>query len=271
MIPGHRPVGQDNGRASGGLAQLSRRDIAIKKDRVVTRNYRIQGQILNLPSGRLLWLNTYFPTDPQLVGEYDDSVLQEVLAEVECIVNQTDFTDIVWGSDLNWDMDRKTYFAARVREFVDRLGLEPVWSHHPVDYTHIHTENKSTATLDHFLISPRLLPLVVSSGALHRGDNFSRHSPIWLSLKLGSLPVKDSTKKTFVPRRPAWSKASQDDIHQFTSDLQDKLMSTHASPSMQCHDPHCKEQAHSQERDDMMLDILCKIVECSTVHTQIYL
>ena len=45
VIPGYRPVGQDTGRASGGLAQLNRCDIAIKKDRVVTRNYRIQAPI----------------------------------------------------------------------------------------------------------------------------------------------------------------------------------------------------------------------------------
>ena len=32
--PGHRPVGQDSGRASGGIAQLSRKDIAVKKERV---------------------------------------------------------------------------------------------------------------------------------------------------------------------------------------------------------------------------------------------
>ena len=79
VIPAHREAGQESGRASGGLAQLSKKDIGVKKDRVTTHNYRVQAQILNLPSGRLLWLNTYFPTDPQIVREYDDHVLQEVL------------------------------------------------------------------------------------------------------------------------------------------------------------------------------------------------
>ena len=51
LVPGHRPIGQDSGRASGGLAQLNSKDLDIKKDRVATRNYRIQAQILNLPSG----------------------------------------------------------------------------------------------------------------------------------------------------------------------------------------------------------------------------
>ena len=148
------------------------------------------------------WLNTYFPTDPQLVNEYDDNDLQELLAELESILTKCNFTDIVWGSDLNWDMKRKTFFASRVKEFVDRLGLIPLWTHHPVDYTHVHTDHKSLSTLDHFLISPRLLPLVDGCGALHRGDNFSRHSPIWLTLNIGALPLRSSTSIS-ATRRPA--------------------------------------------------------------------
>ena len=66
VIPGHCPAGQDSGRASGGLAQLSRKEIAVKKDRVLTKNYRVQAQMLNLPSSKLLWINTYFPTDPHI-------------------------------------------------------------------------------------------------------------------------------------------------------------------------------------------------------------
>ena len=193
VLPAVRPPGQDSGRASGGIAQLVRKDLGIKKERVSSQNYRIQAQVLNLPSGRLMWINTYFPTDPQLVGEFDDTDLQEVLAEVETILNNCNYTDLVWGSDLNWDMKRNTYFANRVKEFVERLGLTPVWAHHPVEYTHVHTDNKSLSTLDHFLVSPRLLPLVQSCGALHRGDNFSRHSPIWLTLNIGALPSKSKS------------------------------------------------------------------------------
>ena len=34
-------------------------------------------------------------------------------------------------------MGRNTRFATIVSSFMDRLGLVPVWSHFPVDYTHI--------------------------------------------------------------------------------------------------------------------------------------
>ena len=88
-----------------------------------------------------------------MIGEYDDTELQELLSEVESIITSCSFTDLVWGSDLNWGMERMTYFANRVKEFVNMLGIIPIWSHHQIDYTHVHTDNKSVATLDHFLVS----------------------------------------------------------------------------------------------------------------------
>ena len=108
----------------------------------------------------MLWLNTYSPTDPQLIGQYDDHELQELLLEVEEILSSCSYDDVVWGSDLNWDPSRATYFARNMKMFMDRLGLVSAWTHHPVDYTHVHTDNKSTSVLDHFVLSPRLLPLL---------------------------------------------------------------------------------------------------------------
>ena len=178
------------------------------------------------------------------------------------ILMNTNYTDVVWGSDINWDMKRKIYFASRVKEIVDRLGLVPLWAHHPVDFTHVHTDNKSLSTLDHFLLTPRLLPLVVSCGALHRGDNLSRHSPVWLTLDIGTLPLR-SEVNSFAPRRPAWSKASEENILNYTMDMQTRLSHLHQPDSFNCQDPHCQNMDHSKQRDTFMLDILCNLVESS--------
>ena len=91
----------------------------------------------------MLWLNTYLPTDPQLKGEYDDSVLREILGEVEGILANSNYDDVVWGSDLNWDMSRNTYFAKTMTRFVERTGLVSLWSSHPVPYTHVPDMRKS--------------------------------------------------------------------------------------------------------------------------------
>jgi hypothetical protein len=65
-------VGQDSGRCKARLAQLSKKVYSVKKDRVTTRGFRIQAQVLNMPTCKLLWLNTYMPTDPKRLTEYDD-------------------------------------------------------------------------------------------------------------------------------------------------------------------------------------------------------
>ena len=168
----------------------------------------------------------------------------------------------MWGSDLNWDLKRNTYFANRVKEFVNRLDLTPLWAHHPVDFTHVHTDNKSLSTLDHFLISPRLLPLVDSCGAIQKGDNFSRHSPICLTLNVCALPLRLNAG-SYAPRRPAWSQATEEDVLKFTTDMQTRLENIVPPNTLSCQNPHCADPDHSKLRDEFMLDILCNLVECS--------
>ena len=219
VIPGHRAPGQDTGRAKAGLAQLTKKGLKIKKDRVETVSYRVQAQILNLPSSRVLWLNTYLPPDPQNKGQYDDAVLRGVMEEVESILSSTNYDDVVWGSDINWDTSRNTYFARSMASFVERLGLVPLWSEHPVPYTHVHTDGKSKSTIDHFLISPRLIPLVSECGIVERGDNLSRHCPIWVKIRLGDLPLRTGAE-AWIPKKPCWSKATEHDVNSYTEDLQ---------------------------------------------------
>ena len=221
----------------------------------------MQAQVLNLPNTRLLWINSYLPTDSQ-TANWDETDLQECLIEIERVIFTTNFTDILWCGDLNWDMSRQSKFSIMMTKFVDRLGLVSGWSHHPVDFTHMHTDNKSVSTLDHFLVTERLLPLVVRYEPIHRGDNLSRHSPIILSLKLGELPARKRVSSK-VPRRPAWSRATDDDLAAYTSVLDEKLAALHIPDSSMCADPTCQDLAHKRDRDSLLLDILCSMVETS--------
>ena len=122
IIPAFRSPGQDSGRARTGLAQLSRKSIFVKKERVVSRSFRIQAQVLNLPSSRLLWINTYLPTDPQRAN-YDDTELSEVLEEVEKILTGVAYTDVLWTGDLNWDMGRTTQFSRNMHRFMEKIRV----------------------------------------------------------------------------------------------------------------------------------------------------
>ena len=265
VIPAYRSKCQDSGRARAGLAQLSLNSKNVKKDRIVTKSWRIQAQVLNLPTSRLLWINTYLPTDPQTVN-FDDGELLDVLTEVESIMDETNFDDIIWNGDLNWDMDRNTGFSILLSNFVDRIGLVSLWRHHQADYTHVHTDNVATATLDHFLVNERLLPLVQDCQALHRGDNMSRHSPIMLRLNVGAIPSKQK-ESSWLPRKPAWYKATLVDIESCKLDMESRLQSLTTPNSLHCSDPLCRDISHSTERDTHVLDILCNVVESS--HTKL--
>ena len=219
--------------------------------------------MLNMPTCKILWLNTYMPTDPQRIHDYDDSDLREILLEVEAILASCSYTDVIWAGDLNWDMSRVTKFSRTMAAFMDRLGLVSLWSQHPVKYTYMHTDYKSTSVLDHFMLSPRLLALVEGCGIVERGDNMSGHCPIWVSLRLGTLPERKKSK-SFIPRKPSWSKATEDNKLEYTSDLERRLLDLNIPLfALSCENPHCQDKNHSEDRDSFMLDILLSLVECS--------
>ena len=73
MIPAYRESGQDCGRAKGGLAQLVSKNVSVRKQRISTKSWRLQAQLLHFGGYRLLWINAYFPTDPQTVN-FDDKL-----------------------------------------------------------------------------------------------------------------------------------------------------------------------------------------------------
>ena len=141
-----------------------------------------------------------------------------------------------------------------------------MWDTISVPYTHIHTDGKSRSTIDHFFVSPRLIPLVEAGGIVERGDNRSRHCPIWLKLKLGTLPINEKVPK-WIPSRVNWSKASHEQISSFKQNLEYRIcileQNIKSSADFCCDNPHCKLEVHSAAHDDIMLDILTAIVETS--------
>ena len=145
VIPGHREINQDKGRPKGGLLQLSRKSLNVKRNIIKTDNFRLQAQTLDFPSTRILWINAYFPCDPQKAN-FDSTELVKLLSEIESLMDNTEFDDVIIGADCNWDRARNSEFCMLVEEFVNKIGLKSVWEKFPVDYTHIHTDFISTST-----------------------------------------------------------------------------------------------------------------------------
>ena len=261
VIPGFREICVQKGRPKAGIAQLSKKTLGVRKDRIVTKNPRIQAQILNFEGSRLLWLNCYLPNDP-LTVEFDETNLLAVLSEVEQILDNTQFDDVLWCGDLNWHMPRQTGFSLIMRRFLDKLGLISVWDHHQIDYTHVHTDDRTFTTLDHFVCNERILPLITDCAVMHYGDNNSRHSPIMLRLKVGALPLRQD-KDEVRQKRPGWYKANETHISNYKADLQGRLEAISVPECLKCSDSQCSDESHTMLRDDLVMETLCAVIESS--------
>ena len=263
VFPAHRAPGVDNGRGMGWLVQLSLKSIDVRKIRIITQSPRIQAQVFSFPTCKVLWLNTYMPCDPQL-QHFDDTELLQTLSQVEDLITASAGCEVVWAGDMNWDMGRNNHFTRTVSAAVRRLGLTSVWQNRDISHTHVHTDYVSTSTIDHFILSPRLLDLVDVCGPVHRGDNLSRHSPIFLSLRLGDLPVRPASMQPPPRRMPAWDSATETEKADYTAKLQRRLQEVQCPASMvHCRDPTCGNSTHSELRDTAVLDILLAVVETS--------
>ena len=261
VVPATRAENQDSGRPKGGLAQLNSTRFQTKVKRISTSSPRLQAQILEFPNISLLWINTYFPTDPQ-TQMFDDTELRDVLRELEEILDTAMYDHVLVCGDLNWHRSRMSGFSVAVHSFVERIGLASVWDKFPVSHTHVHTDNASVSTLDHFLADPVLLQAIVEASAIQLGDNMSRHSPIILKVNIQTLPArkKENTKSI---RRPAWYKSCQEERQQFKAQVEEKLSLLHLPHSLTCTNPTCKEPDHTRERDAVLLDMMGCIIEAS--------
>ena len=246
IVPGHRDPGQELGRPKGGLAMLSNKGKNVRKCRVSTKSFRIQAQVLILPNTRLLWINCYMPVDPHTIM-YNDEELLIVLREVENIMDTSDYDDVIWIGDFNWDRARNSGFAHILENFISRLCLKDVWDKFPVNYTHIHTDLKSVSTLDRIIVNERLLQCIEDAGVLHLGDNPSRHSPIMVKLNVGKIP-SNIPAPVNKQRQPLCYKAEVEEIYEYIETLHSKLEQLQVPESLQCQDPNCKSAQHSQDK-----------------------
>ena len=90
----------------------------------------------------------------------------------------------------------------------------------------------------------------------------SRHLPIFVKLRFGALPVR-KVASSAVPRRPAWSRASQQNTALYIEALQARQQDLTVTDSVHCQDPSCDNKSHSADCDSL-LDVLCAIVESSS-------
>ena len=194
---------------------------------------------------------------------YDETELLRILRDIEGIIENTIFDEIIFGADFNWDKSRNNGFVACMDRWVEKTGLLDVWDSFPISYTHIHTDMKSVSTLDRFLVSPGLLEHIEDAGVIHLGDNPSRHSPIMLKVNLQGITAVKRTPKASLPKRPAWYKADEAQVNTYTFLLDEKLRNLTSPEELSCRDPLCTNEDHIKARDSFLLDILIAMIETS--------
>ena len=261
VVPAHREEGRDTGRAQGGLAQINLKSLrGVRKEKVTTLSWRLQAQILHFDDWKLLWVNVYFPTDPRIIN-FDEAELLVVQQELQAVLNRGGYDGCMCAGDFNYDSRRNSGFARSMATFLDNVGLVSVWERFPVDFTYMHTDNRSTSILDNFYVNEGLLPYIESAGPLHLGDNPSGHSPILLSLKVGDIPRRPVEEEVRVPRRLAWDRAEVEQLREFKMRLQERLEEIQDPESLGCEDVRCQHKLHSEERDRHVLDIMTAWIE----------
>ena len=249
------------GRPKGGLAQFVNKYYDIKKEKVPCKSWRIQAQILHIDNYRILWMNVYMPTDPQL-QQIDETEIYETLYEIENILSDCVYHDVILGGDWNFDQKRNTGYCRIVSEFLDRYDLKSVWTKFAADFSYCHTDLASFSLIDHFFVNENFLDNCLDAAPMHLGDNRSNHSPIMLKIRIPDMQRKESINSVVIAK-PNWRKAEQEDIDEYTVVLNEKLSDLSLPQSFHCKDVTCKIPYHSEDRDSHAIDILTKIIEAS--------
>ena len=262
VTPAIRNQSDHAGRPKGGLAQFVNKNIAVKLEHIVSNHWRLQAKIVHFENYRLLWLNAYFPTDPQ-TQIFDEYEVTELLNAIDNIISNTSFHDILFGGDINHDESRNTRFSRIVSEFMDKHELRTVWSKFGADFTYQHTNLTSFSTIDHFYVTENFLNnCCVDAAPIHLGDNRSNHSPIMLKIKVPAVGVQEIDDNV-IKQKPDWKKSSEHDKAQFSRTLEEKLANIVIPDSIVCNDVTCNDVDHSDERDSYLIDVMTAVIETS--------
>ena len=251
------------GRPFGGCAILWRNvfDNYMQPCNIKSMSRRICGCSLNTTELNILLLCVYFPTDHR-AGDQNLTDLDLMLQDIKYFIDNTNCDKVIIGGDINCDFSRNTSFVRTVAEFISSHKLKVVWNNFNIDYTHIHTDDVSTSTIDHFFMSPDCY--ASTAFTLHHVDNTSRHCAIFMHVLCPPLPSGPAhaihTDKSVSEPRCAWYKASENDTNKYKESLQTQLGLIYVNDNItNCDNIHCDDLQHRAYIDMYCKDIVCAL------------
>ena len=262
------------GRPSGGLCIFWKKSLN-SNIKMIRHPDSLRVQAISFCDNYLL-INSYFPNDPQ-AGNLDEFKLYNCIEDVKWFYDSYPNHKIIFAGDLNLDLSRNTRFVNIMREFFLNCNFVSVWSAFNVDFTfcnHYTTRNGNnvltTSVIDHFVVQPNILNDVSEAQVIHSGDNLSNHDPIFLKIKINSVPTFSSSENSdadiHIPK-PVWHKASDAHINNYRSDLKSKLCNLTLTDGILCNDPTCSDSNHHKDVDSFCDYIISSID--SAVHNNI--
>ena len=206
----------------------------------------------------MLILNAYMPCDKGYDDGYNLQDFRSVLMEVRLLLEKYNPDYVVFGGDLNTDIERNTPQTNELVQFAQECDLRFCISlcSDDVPYTFINSSNVCS-TIDHFMLSANLESQLLQYSII---DNtlFSDHVPLSLSLDI-NVP-HSRTKDKVYKKRIAWCKANEGNIVNYKKVLSCKLSKLNMKNDVfTCKDTQCT--YHSNEIRKIYSDIVKACLE----------
>ena len=224
---------------------------------VSPEHWRLQAAILKADGANLLVINSYFPTDKGLV-RIDEAELEVIFATIEEIIEQNQFSSLIWCGDINADFLRKSGHVRSVQQFIERLSLCSAWDRFRIDFTHFHEANNHTSvsTIDHFFWPDNLDSFVLEAGVLHSIENPSDHSPIYCVIDHYNLKQNKVEAVKSKPK-PTWKKASEEQKEDYNLCISERLSNVSVPKEVsECCDVKCDNIDHRNSIDNYVEEVL---------------
>ena len=254
------------GRPFGGCAILwhNRLKASFKPLPVISK--RICAGVLSLENDiNLLLVNLYLPCDDRCRGPSLDQT-NNVLHELASILSDCDDYITILGGDLNTDFSRVSPQVSAVKDFLQVTGLTSGLNHvsSSVSYTFESKGNSSRSLIDHICLPKDYLAYIHEYYTISSVENVSDHDALVCSLDIDITYLRKQ-ELVYTPK-PAWYKATLDDIAQFKKDLSNRLASYKISNELlHCTDIACT--SHRYEIDELFYKIVesCLLAEESHI------
>ena len=252
------------GRPHGGTAIIWNNNIGCKVDLIKLSFDRLICCKVTMPNNFvILIVNLYLPCDDRYVSAgYHTTV--ELLNEVMLLQAGTPHDVMIVGGDLNADFKRHTPHVNVIRELMNVAKLTSGMYCTKVDvpYTFESKGSGAKSIIDHLCISQEYLHTLSEYFTLQSVNNFSDHDALLAKLVI-NLEHHKKQPRAF-KSRPAWYKASNLDIENYTIHLDNKLDSiVIPHQALYCENVRC-----DSHKNDLMKYYDAVVSSCLEAETQ---